>query len=40
MIAFACPKCRATLKAPEAVADRILSLLTSGFETGHRERID
>lgn len=30
----------ATLKAPEAVADRILSLLTSGFETGHRERID
>jgi len=30
----------ATLKAPETVAGRILSLLTGGFETGHRERVD
>jgi NAD(P)-dependent dehydrogenase (short-subunit alcohol dehydrogenase family) len=30
----------ATLKGPDMVADRILSLLADGFETGHRERID
>ncbi|GAO39691.1 putative oxidoreductase [Sphingomonas changbaiensis NBRC 104936] len=29
-----------TVKAPEAVADRIAALLTSGFETGHRERVE
>ena len=29
----------ATVKAPEAVADRIAALLTGGFETGHRERV-
>lgn len=29
-----------TLKTPEAVAERILSLLSNGFETGHRERVD
>lgn len=28
------------LKAPEVVAERILSLLSNGFETGHRERVD
>jgi short-subunit dehydrogenase len=30
----------ATVKPPEAVADRIAALLTDGFETGHRERIE
>jgi short-subunit dehydrogenase len=30
----------ATVKAPEVVAERIVALLTSGFETGHRERVD
>lgn len=29
-----------TLKTPEVVADRIVTLLTDDFETGHRERID
>ena len=29
-----------TLKTPEAVADRIVKLVTDGFETGHRERIN
>ncbi len=29
----------ASLKTPDDVAARILSLLTSGFETGHRERV-
>lgn len=29
----------ASLKTPDDVATRILSLLTSGFETGHRERV-
>jgi short-subunit dehydrogenase len=29
-----------TLKAPEAVAERIASLMGSGFETGHFERVD
>lgn len=29
----------ATIKAPMKVATRIVSLLTDGFETGHRERI-
>lgn len=29
----------ASLKSPEAVANRILSLLTNGFETGQRERV-
>ncbi|NIJ18436.1 NAD(P)-dependent dehydrogenase (short-subunit alcohol dehydrogenase family) [Sphingomonas naasensis] len=29
-----------TVKAPEAVADRILQLATSGFETGHFERVE
>lgn len=29
-----------TLKTPEVVADRIVALLDSDFETGHRERID
>jgi len=28
-----------SVKAPEVVADRILSLLREGFSTGHRERI-
>lgn len=30
----------ASLKAPEVVAERILGLLTDGFETGRRERVD
>lgn len=30
----------ATVKPPEAVADRLVSLLQSDFPTGHRERID
>jgi short-subunit dehydrogenase len=30
----------ATVKAPEVVADRIAALLTGGFETGHRERVE
>jgi short-subunit dehydrogenase len=30
----------ATVKAPEVVADRIVALLTGGFETGHRERVE
>ena len=30
----------ASLKAPEIIAERIVGLLTGGFETGHRERID
>ncbi|HEU4968800.1 SDR family NAD(P)-dependent oxidoreductase [Sphingomonas sp.] len=29
----------ATVKPPEAVADRIAALLTDGFETGYRERV-
>ena len=29
-----------TLKAPEAVAERIAALAVSGFETGHFERVD
>lgn len=29
-----------TLKTPEVVANRIVALLTEGFSTGHRERID
>ncbi|PZO91204.1 MAG: oxidoreductase [Sphingomonas sanxanigenens] len=30
----------AKVKPPEAVADRIAALLATGFETGHRERVD
>jgi short-subunit dehydrogenase len=30
----------ASVKAPEAVGSRLAELLTQGFETGHRERID
>jgi short-subunit dehydrogenase len=30
----------ASVKAPEAVGLRLVELLTQGFETGHRERID
>ena len=30
----------ATVKAPEAVAERIAALLANGFETGHRERVE
>ncbi|GMM93821.1 SDR family NAD(P)-dependent oxidoreductase [Qipengyuania sp. MTN3-11] len=30
----------ATVKPPEAVAERILALATDGYETGHRERIE
>jgi short-subunit dehydrogenase len=30
----------ATIKSPEVVADRVVALLSSGFETGHRERVD
>jgi NAD(P)-dependent dehydrogenase (short-subunit alcohol dehydrogenase family) len=30
----------ATVKPPQAVADRIVALLSNGFETGHRERVD
>jgi short-subunit dehydrogenase len=29
-----------SVKAPEAVGLRLAELLTQGFETGHRERID
>ena len=29
-----------TVKAPEMVADRLVSLLQEGFPTGHRERVD
>jgi short-subunit dehydrogenase len=29
-----------TLKAPEAVAERIAALMASGFDTGHFERVD
>jgi short-subunit dehydrogenase len=29
-----------TLKAPEAVAERIAALMVSGFDTGHYERVD
>ncbi|MBC9031660.1 SDR family NAD(P)-dependent oxidoreductase [Sphingomonas sp. JC676] len=29
-----------TLKAPEAVAERIAALMASGFETGHYERVE
>lgn len=28
------------VKPPEKVADRVAALLTTGFETGHRERVD
>lgn len=28
------------VKPPETVADRVAALLTTGFETGHRERVD
>lgn len=30
----------ATLKGPDVVASRIAELLATGFETGHRERVD
>ncbi len=30
----------ATVKPPEAVADRLLTLLEQDFQTGHRERVD
>ena len=30
----------ATVKAPEVVADRIVALLSNGFETLHRERVE
>jgi NAD(P)-dependent dehydrogenase (short-subunit alcohol dehydrogenase family) len=30
----------ATVKPPETVAQRIAALLSNGFETGHRERVD
>lgn len=29
-----------TVKPPEAVANRLLELINTGFETGHRERVD
>jgi short-subunit dehydrogenase len=29
-----------TVKPPEAVAERIVALMTAGFETGHRERVE
>jgi short-subunit dehydrogenase len=29
-----------TVKPPEAVAERIAALMTAGFETGHRERME
>jgi short-subunit dehydrogenase len=29
-----------TVKAPEAVAERILQLAVAGFETGHFERVE